>query len=136
MNTNEILVSTNEQMRAAVREAVAEFIQPLLKQLSEKVNPPFPEKLSLKKALEFLAENGLPTTSGNMYKMSAKKEIPCSRIGKRLIFSKSELLSWIEERSVSKTECSEKAVRLVAESAINHVKRQTGTVLKSKTKKR
>ena len=136
MNANEIIVSTPDQMKAAVREAVAEYIQPLLKQLSESVNPPFPEKLSIDKALAFLAENGFPTTSGNMYKMTANKEIPCARIGKRLIFSKSDLLNWIEERSVSKTEGSEKTAKFVSMSARNQMKRQPATTHKSKTQKR
>lgn len=85
---------------------------------------PLPEKLSKDQALAFLAENGIPTTTGNLYKMSAKNEIPCARIGKRLIFSRIDLLNWIESRSVRKTDSIEKTAMQVSKSANNHLGRK------------
>jgi len=124
MSTNEIIISTPDQMKTTVREVMAEFMQPFLKRLTESSRPSFPEKLSKDQALDFLAENGFPTTTGNLYKMTANNEIPCARIGKRLIFSKISLLNWIECRSISKTDSLEKTAMQVSKSANNHLGRK------------
>jgi hypothetical protein len=130
MDANKIIVSSPDQIEQMVRNAVAYYMEPLLKKIAESSNPTFPEKLSKDQALDFLAENGLPTTSGNIYKMSANHEIPCAKIGKRLIFSKTRLLNWIELRSVSKTDGIEITAMQVAKSANNHL----GRKLKPKTR--
>ena len=122
--TNQIIVSTHDQMKNAVMEAVAYYMEPLLKSFTESSKTPFPEKLSKDQALVFMAENGIPTTSGNLYKMSSRNEIPCARIGKRLIFSRTDLLNWIESRSVRKTDSTEKTAMQVAKSANNHLVRK------------
>lgn len=92
--------------------------------LTESSRPTFPDKLSKDQALDFLTENGFPTTSGNLYKMTANNEIPCARIGKRLIFSKTDLLNWIEYRSVSKTDSIAKTAMMVSKSANYHLGRK------------
>jgi hypothetical protein len=137
MDTNQqIIVSSPDQIDQIVRKAVAFYMEPLLKSFSESSNPTFPEKLSKDQALAFLAENGFPTTSGNLYKMTANNEVPCARIGKRLIFSKTDLLNWIESRSVSKTDGIEKTAIQVAQSANNHLRHGCKAQLQLKTKKR
>ena len=124
MSPNEIIVSTPDQMKITVREAVAEYMQPLLKYFTESINPKFPEKLSKDQALALMAENGFPTTTGNLYKMTANNEIPCARIGKRLIFSKTDLINWIEYRSVNKTDSIAKTAMMVSKSANYHLGRK------------
>jgi len=122
MDTNEIIVSSHDRMKTIIREAVADYFQPVLKQMLESANPTFPERLSKDQALAFLTENGFPTTTGNLYKMTANSEIPCARIGKRLIFSKRDLLNWIEDRSISKTDSLHKTEKLISKSARNQLK--------------
>lgn len=121
MDTNQINVSTPDQMKTMIREVVAECMQSFFNKLKDSSFPSLPEKLTKDQALGFMADNGFPTTSGNLYKMTANSEIPCARIGKRLIFSKTSLLNWIECRSISKTESLEKTARLVSKSANNHL---------------
>ena len=134
--TNQIIVASPDQIDQIVRKAVAYYMEPLLKNFTESSKPTFPEKLSKDQALDFLAENGLPTTSGNIYKLSANNEIPCARIGKRLIFSKTDLLNWIESRSVSKTDSIEKTAIQVAKSANKHLRRGCNTQVQVKMEKR
>ena len=92
--------------------------------LTEPSGPSFPENLSKDSALAFMAEKGLPMTGGNLYKLTANNEIPCARIGKRLIFSKASLLNWIESRSISKTASRERTAGQVSRSANNHLSRK------------
>ena len=48
-------------------------------------------------AIEFLKENGRPTSKSTIYKESSLGWIPCERVGKRLVFSRERLRGWIEE---------------------------------------
>jgi hypothetical protein len=134
--TNQVIVLTTDQAKMFFRESVAYYMEPFFKNFKESSNPTLPEKLSKDQALAFLAENGFPTTTGNLYKMTANNEIPCARIGKRLIFSKTNLLNWIESRSVSKTDSTEKTAKQVAKSANNQLSRGHNTQVQDKTKKR
>lgn len=76
-----------------------------------------PENLTIDQAIELLEENGLPITRANIYKLSHLGEIPVSRIGKRLVFSRRNLLSWIEFRKVEKISPATIAVEKLAISA-------------------
>lgn len=74
------------------------------------------ENLTIDQAIELLEENGLPITKAQIYKLSFLGEIPASRIGKRLIFSREDLLSWIESRKVMKVPPARMAAEKLAES--------------------
>ena len=59
-----------------------------------------PERLEIKKDLmkldqliEFLSHH---PTKATIYKKTSKKEIPFYKIGKTLLFSKSEILNWLK----------------------------------------
>lgn len=132
---NQIIVSTHDQMRTVVMEAVAEYIQPFLTHLTESISPTFPEKLSKDQAIAYLTENGFPTTTGNLYKMTANNEIPCARIGKRLIFSRNDLANWIEVRSISKTDSIEKTALLISKSANKQLNRKQKAIVQSNKKR-
>lgn len=51
-----------------------------------------------------------------IYKKSFLGEIPCSRMGKRLVFSRKELTIWIQSQTIRK--------QSPEESAINHLKKE------------
>jgi len=55
------------------------------------------DRMLMDEAIEFLKENGRPTSKSTLYKESSLGWIPCKRIGKRLVFSRKELKTWIEE---------------------------------------
>lgn len=69
-----------------------------------------PDSLTPDQAISFLSENGYPTTKANIYKLSSQGEIPCFRNGGRLIFSRRDLLIWLDSRNVKKTTPSERAI--------------------------
>lgn len=75
-----------------------------------------PDSLTPDQAISFLSENGYPTTKANIYKLSSQGEIPCSRNGGRLIFSRRDLLMWLDSRNVKKTTPSERAVKQLSAS--------------------
>lgn len=58
-----------------------------------------PEKdvMLMDEAIEFLKGNGRPASKNTIYKESSLGWIPCERVGKRLVFSRERLSSWIAE---------------------------------------
>ena len=65
-------------------------------QKAEHKEPP-PDRIGLKEAIEF---TGLKHSA--IYKMTMKSEIPHEKFGKKLVFSRKELLIWIESRTIRK----------------------------------
>lgn len=76
-----------------------------------------PENLTLDQAVVFLHENALPTTKAQLYKLTSQGEIPVFKVGKRLVFSRKELLNWIESRKIVKVSSNVLASEKLAISA-------------------
>ena len=76
-----------------------------------------PENLTIEQAIEFLKENGLPIAKAQVYKLSFQNEIPASRIGKRLVFSRKDLLNWLAMRTIEKVSPQRKAAEKLSKSA-------------------
>lgn len=95
---------------ADIRSEVRKLRQP---------EPPvkLPENLTVDQAIELLQDNGLPITLATLYKKTHLGEIPASRIGKRLVFSRKKLLNWIESRRVEKVAPATIAAEKLARSA-------------------
>ena len=55
------------------------------------------DMMLMDEAIEFLKENGRPTSKSTIYKESSLGWIPCERVGKRLVFSRERLNAWIAE---------------------------------------
>ncbi len=55
------------------------------------------DTMLMDEAIEFLKENGRPTSKSTIYKESSLGWIPCARVGKRLVFSRETLRAWIAE---------------------------------------
>lgn len=93
-----------------------EMISDLLSQEIQKaVNPtkePEPDILKIDQALNFLSLQGWPTTKQTIYNLVFKKEIPYRKVGRRVIFSRKELLQWIESRTVRPASKSDAALAL------------------------
>ena len=68
-------------------------------------------------AIDFLKENGLPIAKAQVYKLSFQNEIPASRIGKRLVFSRKDLLNWLAMRTIEKVSPQRKAAEKLSKSA-------------------
>ena len=77
---------------------------------------PEPDLMNVSEAVCFLSELGMPTTKKTLYQFTHTKNIPYRKIGRRIIFSRKELLQWIESRTYRPHSQSDEALRL-AESA-------------------
>jgi len=83
-----IIVTTPEELRAIVNEAIAEFLPKTPKKELQ------PDSLTLNSAIDLLNENGYPTSKAKIYKLTSSQEIPHLKYGNKLIFSRKELLQW------------------------------------------
>jgi hypothetical protein len=61
------------------------------------------DTVTLSDALELLREHGYPTFKAQVYKLTASGDIPCKRYGKKLVFSRKELLHWAEVQTKPKS---------------------------------
>jgi len=102
-------------LRAIVSEAVSGI---LLKPVS---NQSLIDTITLNDALELLKEHGYPTSKAKIYKLTSAGTIPCKTYGKKLVFSRKELLVWAENQTKPKNDQSE-TVRTLARSAQRKMK--------------
>jgi len=91
-----IVLTTPEELRAIVCEAVFGILP---KSVS---NQSSIDTITLNDALELLKEHGYPTSKAKMYKLTSEGTIPCKTYGKKLVFSRKELLDWAENQTKPK----------------------------------
>jgi len=101
-----IVLTTPEELRAIVSEAVTGLMS---KNLSEK--SPI-DTITLADALHLLEEHGYPTSRAKMYKLTSSGAIPCKTYGKKLVFSRKEVLAWAENQTKPKHDFSEVSLTL------------------------
>ncbi len=90
-----LLQMTYEDLQTAVKNCLKDAI----KEVRElPIQPEPPDRIGL---LEALKITGL--SKSLMYKLSMKGEIPCQKFGRKLVFSRKELLRWMESRTTPKT---------------------------------
>ncbi|KAA6316625.1 hypothetical protein EZS27_033091 [termite gut metagenome] len=102
---NSIIITTPEELRAIVSEAVSGVIP---KTVSESKI----DTITLSGAIELLREHGYPTSKAKVYKLTASEDIPCKRYGNKLVFSRKELLEWAENQTKPKNNQAEIALSL------------------------
>ena len=95
------------------KEIIAGIVHDAISDAKQKAQA---EVMNIDDAVVFLKENGLPITKKSLYGKTFSGTIPFKRIGKRLVFSRKELLQWIESRTYRPHSQSDEALRL-AESA-------------------
>ncbi len=61
-----------------------------------------PKRLTVEKALEFLAARSFEMSKSLLYKKVAKREIPHYHFGNRVIFDTEELIQWCEQSLIYK----------------------------------
>lgn len=131
MSTN-IYTKENLPFAALTIEQAGQFIKGIISEelraiTSKEPEPAKSESINIDDTVVFLQENGYPITKGSLYNLVSKKAIPCKKIGKRVVFSRSELISWLEQKTEKEVSKSE-SVLLLAESA-----RKKSTSYSSKT---
>lgn len=117
-----IIVTTPDQLMTIVGQAV-EAIIPRLAEHQKQMSASKPkENLSLPEAMEFLAEMGVPTTRSNLYNLTFRGKIPYRKIGRKIVFSRQELLQWVERRTLHVEDESAEMRQRIAHSANRKLK--------------
>lgn len=113
---NTIIVTTPAQLQTIISEAV-NAILPKLADFRRKNEPVETDGMSADTAARFITEQGIPTTRAALYNLVYKEAIPYKKFGRRTVFSKRELLAWIESRTVTREDRRTAAALRLAESA-------------------
>ena len=111
-----IIVATPAQLREIVADEVAAIL-PKLADFRRKNEPVETDGMNVEDAARFLTEQGIPTTRATLYNQVYKNTIPYKKFGRRTVFSKKELLAWIESRTVRSEDKRSTAALRIAESA-------------------
>lgn len=117
-----IIVTTPDQLQAIVGQAV-EAIIPRLAEHQRQMSASKPkENLTPREAVDFLTELGFPTTRANVYNLVFRGQIPYRKIGRRTVFSRQELLQWIENKTLHVEDESAEMRQRIARSANRKLK--------------
>ena len=85
----QIVVTSAEELKAIIRDVLAEQADPTVTGAQS-------DNLTLNKALELLNKLGYPTSNAKIYKLTSTGIMPYRKYGNKLIFSRVELLNWID----------------------------------------
>lgn len=113
---NTVIVTTPAQLQTIISDAV-NAILPKLADFRRKNEPVEADGMNAEAAARFLSEQGIPTTRATLYNLVYKEAIPYKKFGRRTVFSKRELLDWIESRTEHREDRRTAAALRLAESA-------------------
>ncbi|MDR2955116.1 MAG: helix-turn-helix domain-containing protein [Prevotella sp.] len=111
---NEIILTTPEQLDEIVQKAIKKALPDNQETKPQKI----PDTCSVEDALLFLLENGYKISKSKLYKMTANKLLPFRYFGRRIIFSRNELLKWVEKQTIPSSN-SDEMLLCIAKSARN-----------------
>jgi len=103
---DKVILTTPEELRAIISEAVSGVMPKHVAQSQI-------DTLSLNDTLDLLQEHGYPTSRAKMYKLTSSGAIPCKTYGKKLVFSRKEVLAWAEKQTKSKRDFSEVSLTFI-----------------------
>ena len=113
---NTVIVTTPAQLQTIISDAV-NAILPKLADFRRKNEPVEADGMNAEAAARFLTEQGIPTTRATLYNLVYKEAIPYKKFGRRTVFSRRDLLQWIESRTVTREDRSAAVALRLAESA-------------------
>lgn len=113
---NTVIVTTPAQLQTIISDAV-NAILPKLADFRRKNEPVETDSMNAEAAARFLTEQGIPTTRATLYNLVYKEAIPYKKFGRRTVFSRRDLLQWIESRTVTREDRRTAAALRLAESA-------------------
>lgn len=114
-----VIVTTPAQLQSIISDAV-NAILPKLADFRRKNEPIETDRINVEDAARFLTEQGIPATRSTIYNLVYRNSIPHKKFGRRTLFSKKELLAWIEARTVRSEDKRTAAALRIAQSANNH----------------
>jgi len=98
--------------KAEFEEIIADTVK---KCITKVLTPPAQEPPDLIDIDEACRVTGY--SKATIYKKSFKNELPCSRRGKRLVFSRRALLAWMEAQTIPKPTAADRAAEHLARVA-------------------
>ena len=113
---NTIIITSPAQLQTIISDAV-NAILPKLADFRRKNEPVETDGMNVDAAARFMTEQGIPTTRATLYNLIFKESIPYKKFGRRVVFSKRELLAWIESRTEHREDRRTAATLRLAESA-------------------
>ena len=113
---NTIIITSPAQLQTIISDAV-NAILPKLADFRRKNEPVETDGMNVDAAARFMTEQGIPTTRATLYNLVYKNTIPYKKFGRRTVFSKRELLAWIESRTEHREDRRTAATLRLAESA-------------------
>ncbi len=114
----EFILTTPEQLDEIVQQAVKKVLPIVTEDKPQKI----PDTCSVEQALSFLLENGYQLSKSKLYKMTAEKLLPFRYFGRRIIFSRDELLKWMQQQTIPSSGANE-TLQALAKSARNKSRR-------------
>lgn len=108
----EFILTTPEQLEEIVHKAVKNAFPSEQETKPQKI----PDNCCVEQALAFLSENGYKLSKSRLYKMTANKQLPFRYFGRRIVFSRTELLQWIDGQTTPSSN-SDQTLLAIAESA-------------------
>lgn len=114
----EFILTTPEQLDEIVQKAIKKVLPTKKEESPQRI----PDTCSVEQALSFLLERGYKLSKSKLYKMTANKLLPFRYFGRRIIFSRDELLKWIEKQTVPSSNADE-TLLAIAQSARNKTRK-------------
>ena len=109
-----IIQLNQDELRAEIKNCLLETIE----EIKNLPTPePLPDQMTLKEACKLTA-----LSKSQLYKLSMLDEIPRSYYGKRLEFSRKNLLEWMKERTISAPSASDIMDNRLSRSAKKQLK--------------
>lgn len=115
---DQVIVTTPAQLQSIIGEAVGAII-PKLADFRRKHEAVETDGMTVEEAARFLTEQGIPTTRASLYNLVYKNTVPYRKFGRCTIFSKRELLAWMEARMTRPSDSRAQAALRIAASARN-----------------
>ncbi len=86
-----VIITGKEDLKQILKEVIAEFSLP------KQDDSASYKYLSMDKLLDFLRLNNCLISKSHIYKLTRTRKIPHRKIGKNLLFSRDEILDWLQE---------------------------------------
>lgn len=98
----DIVIINENELSKILKEEISSVFDNYSDLFNQSNELPVVDTINLTSAIAFLAENGYDISKSKLYKLSSERKIPCKKFGNKLIFSRKELLDWMQSNTRSK----------------------------------
>lgn len=98
----DIVIFNENELRKILKEEISSVFDNYSDIFNQSNESPVIDTINLTSAIAFLTDNGYDISKSKLYKLSSERKKPCKKFGNKLIFSKQELLDWMQSNTRSK----------------------------------